>query len=416
LVLERNTDIVAQLSRDIDRDSGKMQDFFVQMLRINSVNPRMGGPGETERAGFIKKYLEREGFDTQQLDAPDEDYKDKVRPNISAKIIGKDESRTLWFLSHMDTVPEGSRELWKTDPFEPVVSDGKIYARGAEDNGQSLVASLFALRAIKSRREDLPFNVGIWCVADEEYGSKYGVKYLLQKKLFSKNDLIVVPDAGFPDGRSVEIAEKNLLWLKITVSGKQVHASVPSKGKNARRIGMELALEIDQKLHKKYTKTNKLFDESRSTFEPTMIQANVANINTIPGKDVFCFDCRVLPEYPLDGVLSDINTIMAKYKKKERTEIKLDAVNREDAGPATSPKSEVSRLLEAAIAQVRKKKPRFVGIGGQTVGNLFRQEGLATAVWSTVDDVPHEPNEYSKIENLVSDAKVFAAMPFAGTR
>ena len=52
-----------------------------------------------------------------------------------------------------------------------------------------------------------------------------------------------------------------------------------------------------------------------------------------------------------------------------------------------------------------------MGIGGQTVGNLFRKQGLATAVWSTVDDLPHEPNEYSRIENLISDTKVFAAMP-----
>ena len=69
----------------------------------------------------------------------------------------------------------------------------------------------------------------------------------------------------------------------------------------------------------------------------------------------------------------------------------------------------------AAVARLRdfdpEKETKFVGIGGQTVGNLFRQEGLATAVWSTVDDHPHEPNEYSKISNLISDTKVFAAMP-----
>ena len=116
------------------------------MLRINSVNPSMGGPGETERAAFIQSYLESEGLMVTRVDVPDDNYKDKVRPNIYAKLEGKDKSRTLWFLSHMDTVPEGARELWQSDPFEPVIKGGKIFARGAEDNGQSLVASLFALR------------------------------------------------------------------------------------------------------------------------------------------------------------------------------------------------------------------------------------------------------------------------------
>jgi succinyl-diaminopimelate desuccinylase len=63
------------------------------------------------------------------------------------------------------------------------------------------------------------------------------------------------------------------------------------------------------------------------------------------------------------------------------------------------------------VLRVSRVRPRFVGIGGQTVGNLFRREGIPTAVWSTIDDVPHEPNEYSKIANLINDTKVFATIP-----
>ena len=141
--------LIPKLSSDIDRDSRKIQDFFAKMLRINSVNPSMGGPGETERAAFIQSYLKSEGFEVTMVEVPDDNYKHKVRPNICSKLEGKDKSRTLWYLSHMDTVPEGARELWQSDPFEPVIKDGKIFARGAEDNGQSLVASLFALRELK---------------------------------------------------------------------------------------------------------------------------------------------------------------------------------------------------------------------------------------------------------------------------
>ena len=179
--MQTSPDVLSRLSSDIDRDAGKAQDFFVRMLRINAVNPRMGGPGEIDRANFIQSFLEGEGFKVSRVDAPDSGYKRGVRPNIYAKLEGVDKRRTLWFLAHMDTVPEGSAELWNSDPFEPRIEDGKIFARGAEDNGQSLVSSLFALRELKSLGERLPFNVGAWFVADEEFGSNYGARYLLER-------------------------------------------------------------------------------------------------------------------------------------------------------------------------------------------------------------------------------------------
>ena len=86
-------------------------------------------------------------------------------------------------------------------------------------------------------------------------------------------------------------------------------------------------------------------------------------------------------------------------------------MQREDAGKATSESSDIAKLLAKAVKIKRGKIARYVGIGGQTVGNLFRKEGISTAVWSTIDNVAHEPNEYCKIDNLLNDAKVFAALP-----
>jgi len=409
--VQPSPDVLSRLSSDIDRDAGKVQDFFVRMLRINAVNPRMGGPGEIDRANFIQSFLEGEGFDVSRVDAPDSGYKRGVRPNICTRLEGADKRKTLWFLAHMDTVPEGSAELWNSDPFEPKIEGGKIFARGAEDNGQSLVSSLFALRELKSLGERLPFNVGAWFVADEECGSNYGVKYLLEHFSFSAGDLIVVPDAGSPKGTDIEIAEKNLLWFKVTTRGKQVHASLPAKGKNAHRLGMKLALALDESLHRQYPRRNDLFDDPSSTFEPTKVDPNVPNVNTIPGVDAFYFDCRVLPEYSLDSVLSDINASLRDFTSQYGADVSLEIIQRDDAGPATSPTSEIARLVEKAISRVTKKQSQFVGIGGQTVGNLFRKKGIPTAVWSTVDEVGHEPNEYSRIANLISDTKVFAAVP-----
>jgi len=400
-----------RLKSEIDKDSEKIQDFLIQMLRIKSVNPRMGGPGEGERAQFQENFMKAEGFSVTRVDVKDEESGAKTRPNLAAAIVGRDASRTLWFISHMDTVPEGSIELWQNDPFEPKIRDGKIIARGAEDNGQSLVASLFALRELKRLGLPFPFNVGVWFVADEEFGSNYGIKKLITGGYFRRQDLLVVPDSGTPNGADIEIAEKGLLWFKLATRGKQVHASLPKKGLNARRIGMKLAIEIDEFLNSKYDYKDQLFDEPGSTFEPTKAEANVPNVNTIPGVDVSYFDCRVLPRYPIGDVISDVKNLIHQFERRYGAEISFGVVEEEPAGPATSERSEVSSLLANAIHTVSGVQPRFVGIGGQTVGNLFRREGIPTAVWSTVDDVPHEPNEYCWIKNLIKDTKVFAAIP-----
>jgi succinyl-diaminopimelate desuccinylase len=400
-----------RVAASVDAQAQTMQDFFIRMLRIKAVNPRMGGRGEAERAQFLEAFLRENGFAVTRVDVKDAESPGGLRPNLSAKLEGKDGRRNLWFISHMDTVPEGSRDLWKTDPFEPTIMEGKIIARGAEDNGQSLVASLFALLTLKNLGVELPFNVGVWFVADEEFASNYGIKALLQKRLFRKDDLVVVPDAGTPKGTDIEIAEKGLLWMKVTTTGKQVHASLPKKGLNAHRIGMRLALELDDTLNGKYRKRNRLYDYPVSSFEPTKVEANVSNINTVPGLDVFYFDCRVLPEYSLDDVERDVRAKIALYERKYRTKITFEEVEKEPAGPSTSRDSEVAVLLSRAVSKMAHVKPRFTGIGGQTVGNLFRREGIPTAVWSTIDDVPHEPNEYSRIVNLVNDTKVFASVP-----
>jgi len=116
--------------------------------------------------------------------------------------------------------------------------------------------------------------------------------------LFHHDDLIIVPDSGNPEGSLIEVAEKSMLWLCFKTKGKQCHGSNPHLGNNAFTAASYLVTKLT-KLRKIFSNTDPLFDPPQSTFEPTKKEANVGNINTIPGEDVFCMDCRVLPEYDL---------------------------------------------------------------------------------------------------------------------
>jgi len=380
---------------------------MVEMLKIKAVNPDGGGKGEYERAMFVQKWVEDLGCKVTRYDIPDSRVPEGVRVNLTSIIEGQDTSRTLWLASHLDTVPEGSRELWTTDPYDPIVKEGKIFARGSEDNGQAIASTLFAFKALKESGAKPHMNIGIVSVSDEESGSKYGVIPLLEKRVFKAEDMALVPDTGCSDGSEIEIAEKSILWLKITTRGKQVHGSLPHKGLNAHRVGMKLALELDELLHKKYSTTDSLFDPPPSTFEPTKHELNVENINTVPGVDVQYFDCRVLPRYPLTEVMEDIEMAKSRLEKETGAKIELTPVQFEENTAPTPMESEIVQRLKAALKQLRGLDARPVGIGGGTVGLYFRRKGIHTAVWSTLDDMAHQPNEYCKIDNMVNDAKVF---------
>lgn len=379
--------------------------FTIEMNRIKAVNPAGGGEGEEKRANWLEKKLKEICDEVQRYDAVDENG--IRRPNLIGIIYGKDRSRTLWFIGHMDTVPEGDLSLWDHDPYDPILKDGKIYGRGTLDDGQAIVSSYFAAKAILAAGFKPKYNIGLAYVADEEAGSRYGAAFLMDKGIFKPNDLVVVPDGGAPDGSFVEIAEKSAAWIKITTIGKQAHASMPHTGINAHRVAMKFALAVDEFLHKKYAYNNSTFEPPVSTFEITKKEKNVDNINTIPGTDVIYFDFRVLPNYKIEDVIGDVKKIAEEYEKKENVKINVEIVQASQAAPPTDVNSEIVQKLMKALRELRDIEPVAGGIGGGTVAAFFRRLGIPAVVWMTADDVEHQPNEYCRVDNCINDAKVF---------
>ena len=260
-----------------------MIEEMTTMLRIPAMGPENGGEGEFDRARFIEGLVRRCGFqEVETYESLDDRVKMKVRPSVIARRRGKSK-RTIWFISHMDTVSPGDAKAWTYPPFDGTVADGKLYGRGSEDNGQAIISTLFALRSMMTIEEEPAYTIGAAVVADEEAGSDHGIKFLIEKGLFGEDDIFYVPDAGVPDGSVIEVAEKSIIWLKFRVRGKQVHASTPERGLNALRIGSEMMVELSEHLYGKFSARDQLFSPQASTFEPTKRLANVDNVNTVPG-------------------------------------------------------------------------------------------------------------------------------------
>ena len=394
--------------------------------------PENGGDGEWDKCAALEQFLREHGItNLERFDAPDDRALHGRRPNLIATIPGKNQpvaagsfglasnkssaastdSGAVWAIAHMDVVPVGNLTDWKTDPWTVAQKGGKLFGRGVEDNQQGLCSAFAAAWAFVANNVQPERTIKLLFAADEEVGSKYGMIWLLQNhpELFNKNDFFVIPDGGDSLGQTIEIAEKNVLWLQFTVRGKQCHGSRPDEGLNACLAANRLSVALYEGLHKKFDAKDDLFEPNTCTFEPTKRDANVAGVNIIPGSDVFCFDCRVLPRYKNEEVLEEIKKIVAEQEKLWGVKVSFELLQNAQS-KATDKNAPIVQALSSAIKEAHGIEAKTIGIGGGTVAAELRNLGYDCVVWSSLDETAHMPNEYCVISNMTRDAKTLALL------
>lgn len=128
--------------------------------------------------------------------------------------------KTVLIYGHMDVMPVDPIDLWHTDPFEPVVKDGKIWARGADDDkGQAFMHAKAFEYLVKTGQ--LKCNVKFMIEGEEEIGSPNLPKFCEEHKEMIKADIILVSDTGMiaPDIPSITTGLRGLSYWEVEVTG-----------------------------------------------------------------------------------------------------------------------------------------------------------------------------------------------------
>lgn len=198
----------------IDSQSKKIVEDTSKLVQIKSVRetPEPGmpfGQGPYEALKWVLDKSEALGLTAQWMDG------------YAVFASYGEGDQTIGVLSHVDVVPEGSG--WQFPPYGGLVIENKIYGRGAMDDKGPLVASLYALAAIKSQGIKLDKTVRLLFGADEETGMESIKHYLSKEKPF---DLGFTPDARFP----VIHGEKGWLNLSLHLQEKQLLEAVGPVG------------------------------------------------------------------------------------------------------------------------------------------------------------------------------------------
>ncbi len=206
------------------------------LVAIDSVNPSLvpGAAGEAGVARRIAQELEAIGLAVEvQEVAPG-------RPNIVGTLAGRAEGPSLMLCGHIDTVGVAGMAA----PFEPVVRDGRMYGRGAQDMKSGVAAMIDAVRVAAEGGGLAAGKVIVACVVDEEHSS-IGADALVTRW---RADAGIVTE---PTDLDVAVCHKGFAWSEVVTTGKAAHGSRPADGIDAIvHMGRVLAAlgDLDQQL------------------------------------------------------------------------------------------------------------------------------------------------------------------------
>jgi len=378
-----------------------------ELIRLDTTNP----PGnEAECVHFVRGLLEDAGCETQTYS------KDPARPNLVARLKGSGTSSPLLLQGHVDVVTTSGQD-WQRPPFGGDLVDGEIWGRGAVDMKGAVAMFVSAFLRAAHGELQLPGDVILVVLSDEENGGDFGAKFLVEEhpEIFEGVSYALGEAGGISQviaGKRfypIQLGEKQICWLKATVRGRGGHgAMIHRDGTMARLARMledlnrkrmpihvtpivremietiaahlprpkrDLMLALlkpavaDRALPKLGPKMRPIETLLRNTVNATIVRGG-EKVNVIPAQIDLELDGRLLPGFTPDDLIRELHGIIGD-------DIEVELV-RHDADPAEPDLA----LFEMLAGVLRELDPEGIPMpllqGGVTDGRFFSQLGIQT--------------------------------------
>lgn len=204
-----------EIKNYIEENKDRFLDELFGLIRIPSISSESAHKDDMYKAAeYWKQALLKAGADKAEV------FKTKGNPVTYGEKIIDPKLPTVLVYGHMDVMPVDPIDLWETKPFEPVIKDGKIWARGADDDkGQSFMhAKAFEFMVKKNL---LPCNVKFMLEGEEEIGSPSLPAFCKEHKEMLKSDIILVSDTSMiaQDVPSITTGLRGLSYMEVEVTG-----------------------------------------------------------------------------------------------------------------------------------------------------------------------------------------------------
>lgn len=353
---------------------------LADLIRINSVNSSYdGGPGEGEIAAYVKRFFQQRGIEVWEQEVF------PGRPNVLARLLGRDSSRRIVLEAHTDTV---SIKGMTIPPFDPVICDGKMHGRGSCDTKAGLATMMHALASLKQEGITPPCEVLLAAAVDEEYSYR-GVVRLCEGL---KADAAIVAE---PTELRAVIATKGVLRCRIVVHGRSAHSSKPHLGVNAitHMARVIAAIEAD--------------NERMAAVQHPLVGCGTCNVgvitggvqvNFVPDRCAIEIDRRLLPgERAIDAV--------AHYQQLLHS---LEGITAEVEEPLLLVDEALDTPADAAVVKTATRVLQDMGLNAEPCGVPFgcdasklSRAGIPSIVFGPGSiDRAHTADEFIEIDQV----------------
>jgi acetylornithine deacetylase/succinyl-diaminopimelate desuccinylase family protein len=356
---------------------------LADLVRINSVNPAYeGGVSERAVAEYLRRFFLERGVETWEQEVF------PGRPNLIARIPGRDSRRRVVLEAHTDTVSVKGMSI---PPFEPTVTEGRLYGRGACDTKAGLAGMMHALASLKADGFLPPCEVWLAAVVDEEYSFR-GVTALCQGLV---GEAAIVAE---PTEMRLVIASKGVLRWRIHVQGRAAHSSKPQLGVNAitHMARLILALEADHA---------QLASRPHPLLGPATCNVGVIHggvqVNFVPDTCCIEIDRRLLPGEAAGGVLSHYQSLIDALSERHAGFVaRMDAPMLVDEALSTSPDSLPSQVAGSILRELGLN-PEPCGVPFGSDASKLSRQGVASLIFGPGSiDRAHAAVEYVEVEQV----------------
>ena len=311
----------------------------------------------------------------------------------------------LVFLGHTDVVPTGPVESWRSDPFVPVVRDGRLYGRGAADMKGSVAAMTVALEAFVAKHPHHHGRVGLLLTSDEEGPSNLdGVRRVAEhfRKTGERIDWCVVGEPSSKEqlGDLIRVGRRGSLSGTLVVRGIQGHVAYPEKANNPIHAFAPALVEL----------AAERWDEGNQDFPPTSFQ--VSNLNAGTGAN------NVIPGALTALINFRYSTASSAQDLRTRTEAVLDRHGLDwqiewslSGEPFLTPPGGAVR--EAVVAVCRELcgiKPEESTGGGTSDGRFIAPLGAEVVELGPVNATIHKVDECVAVADLEKLPSLYKAV------
>ncbi|MFW6259475.1 MAG: M20/M25/M40 family metallo-hydrolase, partial [Tangfeifania sp.] len=199
----------------IEENKNRFLEELFGLLRIPSISSLKGHKKDMYGAAeYLKELLLKSGADKAEV------FETEGNPVTYAEKIIDPELATVLVYGHMDVMPVDPIEKWDTEPFEPVIKNGKIWGRGADDDKGQGMMHIKAFELMNATNT-LPCNVKFMIEGEEEVGSPNLGKWCADNKEMLKADIILVSDTSMlaSDTPSITTGLRGLAYWQVEVTG-----------------------------------------------------------------------------------------------------------------------------------------------------------------------------------------------------